>query len=101
MHLTNRPPHPGEYLQEILTEEGLTQQELANRLGVERKTVHNLLKEKSSLTVEMSERIAKYTRSDPAVWLRLQIAVDIYDFENSDRIEAIEQIQPSPKVMVA
>ena len=50
-----RPTHPGEVLREIvLPETGMTQGEFANRLGVSRRTVNELLRERRPVTVDMA-----------------------------------------------
>jgi len=73
-----RPTHPGAVLREdILPALKMTQTELAERLGVSRVSVSELLLGKRSLSAEMAARIAKLLRTSPESWLRMQGAVDL------------------------
>ena len=76
----NRPTHPGEFVREdILLEFGLTQQELADKLGVSRRSINQLVNEKRSVTADMALRLGKFTNTSPQLWLNLQTAVDLWD----------------------
>lgn len=73
-----RPTHPGAILREdVLPALEMTQTELAQRLGVSRLTVSELLLEKRSMSAEMTLRIAKLLNTTPESWLRMQQAVDL------------------------
>ncbi len=75
-----RPTHPGELLrEETLPAIGLTQSELANRLGVSRRVVNDLIRERRSLTPDLAHRLARLFDTTPEFWLRLQEAVDIWE----------------------
>src|SRR5205823_10917097 len=75
-----RPTHPGAILREdTLPEIGLSQTEFAKVLGVSPRTVSELLKERSRLTVDLAQRISIALGMSPEIWLRLQQAVDLYD----------------------
>lgn len=75
-----RPTHPGAILREdTLPEIGLSQTEFARILGVSPRTVGELLKERSRLTVDLAQRISLALGMSPEIWLRLQQAVDLYD----------------------
>lgn len=75
-----RPTHPGAILREdTLPEIGLSQTEFAKILGVSPRTVGELLKERSRLTVDLAQRISLALGMAPEIWLRLQQAVDLHD----------------------
>lgn len=75
-----RPTHPGAILREdALPEIGLSQTEFAKVLGVSPRTVGELLKERSRLTVDLAQRISLALGMSPEIWLRMQQAVDLYD----------------------
>lgn len=75
-----RPTHPGELLrEETLPAAGLTQSELATRLGVSRRTVSDLIHERRPLTPDLAHRLSRVFDTTPEFWLRLQQAVDIWD----------------------
>ena len=88
----NRPTHPGEFIREdILAEYDLTQGELADRLGVSRRSINQLVNEKRSITADMALRLAKFTNTSPQLWLNLQTAVDLWDAQQT--AVALDHIQ--------
>ena len=73
-----RPIHPGEVLREdVLPALGLTQLEFANRLGVSRRTVSELLHERRPVTPDMAIRLGKLLGNGPEIWLRMQQTLDL------------------------
>lgn len=90
-----RPTHPGAVLREdVLPALGMTQTELARRLGVSRLTVSELLHEKRSLSAEMAARLGKLLGTTPESWLAMQAAVDLWDIQQSPgRLADVEPIK--------
>src|SRR5260370_3233034 len=81
-----RPTHPGELLREdVLPALGMTQTELAERLGVSRLTVSELLHGKRALSPEMAVRLARLLRPTPESWLNMQQAVDLLEIQHPDK----------------
>jgi addiction module HigA family antidote len=79
---SRRPTHPGAVLREdVLPELGITQSALADKLGVSRLSVSELIHEKRSLSPEMAVRISKVIGGSPESWLRMQEALDIWEVE--------------------
>ena len=68
---------PGILLRRRCAELNLTQDELANHLGVGRCTVNELMNGKRSFTPEMSLRLARVFGSCPEFWLLDQMHIDI------------------------
>ena len=89
-----RPTHPGEILREdVLPALEMTQGKLAQRLGVSRLSVSELLHEKRALSADMAVRIARLTNTTPESWLRMQAAFDLWELEkDSKRYRHIEPI---------
>ena len=89
-----KPVHPGEQLREhILPSLKLSQTELARRLGVSRLTVSELLLEKRAISADMAVRVGRLTNTTPDSWLRMQIAVDLWELErDQNRYRHIESI---------
>lgn len=76
------PTHPGALLREdVLPALGLTIKEAAEKLGVSRQTLHAILSEKSAVTPEMAVRLGKFCGNGPGLWLRLQVAHDLWHAE--------------------
>ena len=77
-----RPTHPGAILREdVLPALKMTQTELAQRLGVSRLSVSDLLHEKRAMTPEMAMRVAKLLNNTPESWLRMQEAVALWEVQ--------------------
>ena len=89
------PPHPGRIVrQECLEPLGLTVTEAAERLGVKRQTLNNLVNGKAGISPEMSIRLSKAFGSSPEVWLGIQMEYDLAQAEkNADRIK-VQRITP-------
>ncbi len=95
-----RPTHPGAILREdVLPALEMTQTELAQRLGVSRLTVSDLLHEKRGITPEMALRVAKLLNTTPESWLRMQQAVDLWDVQQQP--EKLANIKPLKKELLA
>ncbi len=93
-HHARRPTHPGAILREdVLPALGMSQTELAKRLGVSRLSVSELLLEKRSLSPEMAARVAKLLRTTPESWLRMQEAVDLWEIaQHPERLAAVRPL---------
>lgn len=95
-----RPTHPGAIVREdILPQLGITQAELATRMGVSRLTVSDLLHEKRGLSAEMAVRLAKVLRTTPETWMRMQQAVDLWEAQQDAGRYA--KVDPLPKALLA
>jgi addiction module HigA family antidote len=83
------PPHPGRIVrQECIEPLGLTVKEAAERLGVKRQTLNNLVNGKAGISPEMSIRLSKAFGSSPEVWLGIQMEYDLAQAsKNADRIK--------------
>lgn len=90
-----RPTHPGTILREdVLPSLEMTQTEFAQRLGVSRLSVSELLHEKRAMTPEMAARVAKLFNTTPESWLRMQAAVDLWDVQqHPERLAGIKPIK--------
>lgn len=83
-----RPTHPGAILREdILPETGLTQGELAERLGVSRRTVNEIIQERRPVTTDMACRLGRAFGNSPQFWLDMQQAVDLYEAQEAHAAE--------------
>lgn len=90
-----RPSHPGALLREVtVPAANLTQGELAQRLGVSRRTVNMILNEQRPVTVDMAHRLARFFGNSPQFWLNMQQAVDMWDalHAHGAEYERIEQL---------
>jgi len=73
-----RPVHPGEVLREdYLAPLGLSVNALAVALGVPATRIHEIVKERRSVTADTAARLAKHFGGDAASWLAMQAAYDL------------------------
>jgi len=76
------PPHPGRIVRrECIEPLGLTVTETAERLGVTRQALSNLVNGKGGISAEMAVRLSKAFRSSPEVWLGVQMEYDLVQVE--------------------
>ncbi|MGH8132989.1 MAG: HigA family addiction module antitoxin [Steroidobacteraceae bacterium] len=95
-----RPTHPGAVLREdVLPALEMTQAEFADRLGVSRLSVSELLHEKRALSTEMALRLSKLLDTSPESWLAMQTAVDLWELRNHP--ETPISVKPLEKRRVA
>ena len=90
-----KPTHPGAILREdILPSLNITQTELADRLGVSRRTVSHILHEHRPLTPDMAIRLAHFLGTTPESWLNMQQALDVWKLEckNARIYEQIDKV---------
>jgi addiction module HigA family antidote len=91
-----RPTHPGALLREdVLPALHMSQTELADRLGVSRVSVSELLHEKRALSPEMALRLSKLLDTTPESWLTMQMAVDVWEVRHESA--ALDSVKPLPK----
>ena len=75
-----RPTHPGEILRyEFLEPLNLTQQQLADSIGVTRVRINELILGKRSITPDTAIRLAKFFDTTPDFWIGLQMNVDMWE----------------------
>jgi len=77
---SNRPSsHPGELLREdYLPELGWSAADLADRLHVPVRLVDDVLAERAPVTPELALRLAKLLGQTPGIWIKLQLAYDLF-----------------------
>ena len=89
-----KPTHPGAILREdVLPALRMTQTEFAQRLGVSRLTVSEIVNEKRPVSVDMAIRLGKLLGNGAGLWLRLQQALDVWELEQSGGYEGIEPVE--------
>ncbi len=93
---THGPPtHAGEMLlEEFLKPLGMSQVELAHRLGVSYPRINELIKGRRGLTPHMALRLERLFGMEAQVWLNLQLAWDLYQATHSANAAEIAQIRP-------
>ncbi len=90
-----KPTPPGEILKyEFLEPLNMTQQQLADALGITRVRVNEIISGKRSITPDTAFRLAKFFKTTPDFWLNLQLNVEMWDTlrKHSREYERIESI---------
>lgn len=97
MRMTKRKPAG---VAEILVEEfmqphGMTQGELASRMGVPRKHVNELCNDRRAVTADTALMLARVFGTSPEFWLNLQQRIDLWAALNTPkRRQRIERAKP-------
>ncbi len=77
-------PHPGDILKhELLDEIGISQNALADALGIPRNRIHLIITGKRSVTADTDLRLCKFFGLSDGFFLRLQIAYDLLEAKRS------------------
>ena len=88
------PTHPGEMLlEEFLKPLGLSQTELAERLGVSYPRVNELVHGKRDMTPDTALRLERLLGVEAQFWLNLQLAWDLYNAAHSPAAREHAQIK--------
>lgn len=92
-----KPRHPGGLLKrQYLEPLDIKITDLAKSLGVSRKTVSELVNEKSTISPDMALRLAKAFQTTPELWLNLQKNYDLWcAADKSDKWKAVQPIKIS------
>ncbi len=89
------PTHPGEMLlEEFLKPLGLSQTELAERLGVSYPRVNELVHGKRDMTPDTALRLERLLGVEAQFWLNLQLAWDLYHAQHSPAARDRAHIKP-------
>lgn len=91
---SRQPTHPGEILRyEFLEPLNLTQQQIADAIGVTRVRINELILGKRSITPDTAFRLAKFFNTTPDFWIALQTNLDMWNTLKTRRKE-YDQITP-------
>ena len=75
----HNPPHPGEFIKETyLSPFAVSQNEMADQLGVARSTFSRLIKGDSGISPEMALRLSTVIGRSPESWVTMQANYDLY-----------------------
>ena len=91
-----RPVHPGEVLREdSIVPLGLSVNALAVALDVPATRIHEIVKERRSITADTAARLAKYFGGDAASWLVLQANYELKTLPTQKEIERKVRVRES------
>jgi antitoxin HigA-1 len=92
----HRPPtHPGEMLlEEFIKPLGITQSELARRLGISFPRLNEVLRRKRSVTPDTALRLAQVLGMSAEFWLGLQLDWDLWHAMRAAKASEIARLEP-------
>ena len=97
MKQLRKPVHPGKvFLLDVLQPLGLTVTDATRMMGITRKTLSELVNEKSSSSPQMALRMATVTNTSAESWLAMQAKLDLWE---ARQIE-LGLLQEFPKIAV-
>ena len=90
-HPSIKPVHPGEILRkDILPAIAVSKTEVANALGISRRSLIAVLDEKQPVTAEMAVRFGKLFGNGASFWMNLQRG---YDLAVAERVVDVSKIK--------
>lgn len=94
--MMHSPPHPGRLVrQECLAPLGLTVTQAAQKLGISRIALSELVNGRRGISPEMAIRLSKAFGSKPEVWAGLQMQYDLAKaMKKADAIK-VERLTPA------
>ncbi len=89
--------HPGSYVEDIIDDLNITQDEFASRLGTTSKTLSKIINGEASISTDMANKLSKLTGVSIKTWLNLQASYDakvteIKNQQNQDEQEICNKI---------
>ncbi|MBN1625587.1 MAG: HigA family addiction module antidote protein [Deltaproteobacteria bacterium] len=84
--MTRRPTHPGNIIKEdYLQPLTMTIKDMADTLGISRKTLSKIINERGAITPDMALRLSRAFDTTPDLWLNLQMNYDLWIAENASK----------------
>ncbi len=90
------PIHPGEHLQEIMEELGVSQYRLAKTIGVPPVRIHDIVHRRRSITADTALRLGQALGTTPDFWLNLQRQYDLDAARAKADLSSIESLVKEP-----
>ena len=76
--------HPGEFLQDILEDRGISQSQLAKHIRVEPGVINLICRGKRGISAVMAKKLARALGTDSELWINLQSSHDLTLAEDPD-----------------
>jgi len=89
-----KPIHPGEVLEDVLREAGISANALAIQIRVPGNRITAILNGKRGITADTALRLARYFGTSPEFWMNLQLKYDIETAEDALAIILEREITP-------
>jgi addiction module HigA family antidote len=97
--MIRRPTHPGNIIKEdYLLPLSVTIKDMAETLGVSRKTLSKIINERGAITPDMALRLSRAFDTTPGFWLNLQKNYDLWQAETASK--EWRKVKPFPLQML-
>jgi addiction module HigA family antidote len=90
------PVHPGDVLQDLLKESGLTVHALAMALRVPANRIGGIVKGQRGITADTALRLARYFGTSAQMWVNLQARYDLAAAEDALSGQIEREVLPRP-----
>lgn len=86
--------HPGSYIEDIIDELNITQDEFAKRMGVSSKTVSKIVNGKANITDILAEKLSRFTGISFKTWMNLQASYNkkVIEIKNKMALDEEKEI---------
>jgi addiction module HigA family antidote len=79
-----KPTHPGEILlEEFLKPAGMSQVELARKMGIPIQRINTLINGKRDMTAETAILLSRTLKTSSEFWINLQVVCDLYQAQRT------------------
>jgi len=85
-------------MEEFIKPYGMTQTEIARRIGVSRKHISEIVNGRKGISTDMALRLSRLFGTSPELWLNGQMTWDVWHAlqeKNANKLETIEPITTS------
>ena len=86
------PTHPGVLIRDAIDELGMTQVELAKRLGIPLQRLNTIVKGKRGVSADTALRLSKVFGTTPEHWLNLQMAVGLWQAQKNANLTGLKAL---------
>lgn len=90
------PVHPGEVLQEIMNEAGLSANALALALRVPGNRITGILNGQRGITADTALRLGRYFGTSAQMWMNLQSTYELEAAEDAVSDQILKEVMPRP-----
>ena len=88
------PTHPGALLRDdVIPATGLSKVEIAERLGISRQHLYDILREAKPVSPAIAVQLGKLFGDGPGVWSRMQTAYDVWHAEREEDVSKITRLR--------
>lgn len=86
--------HPGSYIEDIIDELNITQDEFAKRMGVSSKTISKIVNGKANITEVLAEKLSRFTGTSFKTWMNLQASYNkkVIEIKNKMALDEEKEI---------